>query len=308
MASHALEGLSVRELKARLQGFGCTDFSQFLERCDLVQALSAYQPELAQSEPHADVSAATPNVGSTWANRGDIVEGDLEREVEIASGCTLRVAERRSSFDNSNTGAVLWDASVRLARHVFALGRPQLAGKRVVELGCGTGLAGLAAGVQGAQVVLTDLPEVLAEVTEANLQANLPALRDSGAAPQGTVALQPLAWGDGVGHLEPPPPFDYVLAADVVYRPELFEPLRRTLLQLAGPGTRVLLAYTRRRSQEEWFFSSICEDFDCKVVESDGAPQLEGEGTGEGDAWRGFTGYGESAIFLLVRRSGLSSL
>jgi len=305
------EGLTVRELKARLRELGHTDFSQFVERADLVRALGSCQPDSIRCAPPTGSSGETPSVGSTWASSNSggggggssssssssrAVEEDAQREMDIGGGCRLRVAECRSAFDNSNTGAVLWGSSVRLARYISGLGRSQFAGRRVVELGCGTGLAGLAAAVQGAHVILTDLQEVLCQTTEANLEANTPALQASG----GIAKLQPLAWGDTVDHLEPGPPFDYVLAADIIYKPDLFEPLKRTLLQLSGPGTRVLLAYTRRRSQEEWFFSSICEDFRCSVVEP-------GEGFGDEDGWQRFRSFGESAIFLLVRRPSCGS-
>eukprot|EP00411_Alexandrium_monilatum_P099680 CAMPEP_0175798836 /NCGR_PEP_ID=MMETSP0097-20121207/86182_1 /TAXON_ID=311494 /ORGANISM="Alexandrium monilatum, Strain CCMP3105" /LENGTH=258 /DNA_ID=CAMNT_0017110057 /DNA_START=89 /DNA_END=863 /DNA_ORIENTATION=+ len=216
------EGLTVRELKARLRELGHTDFSQFVERADLVRALGSCQPDSIRCAPPTGSSGETPSVGSTWASSNSEqpgVEEDAQREMDIGGGCRLRVAECRSAFDNSNTGAVLWGSSVRLARYISGLGRSQFAGRRVVELGCGTGLAGLAAAVQGAHVILTDLQEVLCQTTEANLEANTPALQASG----GIAKLQPLAWGDTVDHLEPGPPFDYVLAADIIYKPDLFE-------------------------------------------------------------------------------------
>mmetsp|Transcript_126047 Transcript_126047/g.368322 ORF Transcript_126047/g.368322 Transcript_126047/m.368322 type:complete len:313 (-) Transcript_126047:392-1330(-) len=312
MTSQELESLPVRDLKARLRELGCTDFSQFVERSDLIRALSSSQPGSVQEEPLVNLCVDTPPVGSAWASSSSSIgptDGNAEREVEIGDGFRVRVAEQRSAFDNSNTGAVLWDASVRLARYVVQLGRCKLAGKHVIELGCGTGLAGLAAGMQGAHVTLTDLQEVLSQTTEANLEANLPALRKPGGAAASTVKLQPLAWGGSVDHLDPRPPFDYILAADIVYKPELFEPLKQTLLQLSGAGTRVLLSYTRRRSQEEWFFSSLCEDFHCSVVgDACAAPTEGGEGHCGEDGWRSFRTFGESAIFLLVRRPGGSSL
>ena len=56
------------------------------------------------------------------------------------------------------TASRVWPASAELARHVADVVR----GKRVVELGAGAGLAGLACKVLGAaRVVLTDLPENL---------------------------------------------------------------------------------------------------------------------------------------------------
>jgi predicted nicotinamide N-methyase len=48
---------------------------------------------------------------------------------------------------------------------VTGLYRFALKGKRVIELGAGTGVVGLAAGALGAKVVLTDLPHLLPGLT-----------------------------------------------------------------------------------------------------------------------------------------------
>ena len=55
------------------------------------------------------------------------------------------------------TASRVWQASAELALHVADVVR----GRSVVELGAGAGLAGLACAVNGARVVLTDLPENL---------------------------------------------------------------------------------------------------------------------------------------------------
>eukprot|EP00193_Tetraselmis_chui_P005476 CAMPEP_0177755450 /NCGR_PEP_ID=MMETSP0491_2-20121128/2573_1 /TAXON_ID=63592 /ORGANISM="Tetraselmis chuii, Strain PLY429" /LENGTH=232 /DNA_ID=CAMNT_0019270949 /DNA_START=219 /DNA_END=913 /DNA_ORIENTATION=- len=54
-------------------------------------------------------------------------------------------------------GAVVWDCGVMLAAHLIeTLGSEALKGKRVLEIGSGTGIAGIAAAACGAQVTLTD--------------------------------------------------------------------------------------------------------------------------------------------------------
>jgi hypothetical protein len=63
---------------------------------------------------------------------------------------------RETSFGSSGLGYALWDAGTGLAIWL-ALNRDAVAGKRVLELGSGVGIGGVAAGLVGAgSVVLTD--------------------------------------------------------------------------------------------------------------------------------------------------------
>jgi hypothetical protein len=64
------------------------------------------------------------------------------------------------------TGNIIWACGIELARHLARGGAEpiRLRGARVLELGCGTGVVGLAAAALGAHVTLTDLPEALGPV------------------------------------------------------------------------------------------------------------------------------------------------
>lgn len=53
-------------------------------------------------------------------------------------------------------GGIAWPAGEVLSRHIVRHGRDYWQGKRVLELGSGTGLVGLVAGYLGAHTVLTD--------------------------------------------------------------------------------------------------------------------------------------------------------
>ena len=55
-----------------------------------------------------------------------------------------------------------------------------------------------------------------------------------------TAAAEELAWGAPVGHLQPP--FDVVLASDVLYLAEALPAFVETLVQLCGPHTQVRCA------------------------------------------------------------------
>lgn len=98
--------------------------------------------------------------------------------------------------------ATLWPSALALAQHVLT-GPQGWAGRRVLDLGCGLGLVGLAALARGASVTFLDWE------------------------PDAVALAVASAWAEGHGEVEgvvadwrSPPPlpvFDMVLAADVLY-------------------------------------------------------------------------------------------
>lgn len=79
-----------------------------------------------------------------------------------------------------NLGTTVWDASIVLAKFLEKgarrgeLSRARLTGRRVLELGAGPGLGGIAAALLGADVVLTDLPDIV-PLTARNVATNVSA-------------------------------------------------------------------------------------------------------------------------------------
>jgi len=137
------------------------------------------------------------------------------------------------------TASRVWPASAELALHVAGVVR----GKRVVELGAGAGLAGLASAVLGAaRVVLTDLPE------------NLPLLQRNAARNGLDVVVAAFDWLTPTTLGER---FDVVLAADCVFWPELMVPLLNAIEAVAAPDAVVLIAVTHRLGRTEAFFEQL---------------------------------------------------
>eukprot|EP00440_Ansanella_granifera_P045524 gb/GFBE01049320.1/.p1 GENE.gb/GFBE01049320.1/~~gb/GFBE01049320.1/.p1 ORF type:complete len:258 (+),score=39.22 gb/GFBE01049320.1/:1-774(+) len=109
-------------------------------------------------------------------------------------------------------GNILWDAGVALSKYFAWRGQEQEGcwrGRRVLELGAGTGVVGLTLGKLGASVTMTDNePEVLS-LLRRNAAANgLGALAED---------VRELNWSDPSTFVKPAVPFDAIVAADVLY-------------------------------------------------------------------------------------------
>ena len=109
-----------------------------------------------------------------------------------------------------DVGCVVWDAALVLAKFLENKHFPDKywTSKKVLELGSGTGLVGLVAGCLGADVMLTDLEELVPLLSE-NIERNKELI-------EGTAVSRTLKWG-GTSGLEIP---DVILMSDLVYYPE----------------------------------------------------------------------------------------
>lgn len=122
--------------------------------------------------------------------------------------------------------AFAWPGSQALARHL--LDDPALvAGRRVLDVAAGCGLAGLAAARAGAASVTCADIDALAAVA-CRLNAGLNGLAVE-------TRVDDLLDGDAAG-------FDVVLAGDVCYERDLSRRMEAFLRRAAGGGARVLLA------------------------------------------------------------------
>ncbi|KAL7131891.1 hypothetical protein ABFS83_12G035400 [Erythranthe nasuta] len=141
---------------------------------------------------------------------------------------------------------------------------------RILELGSGTGLVGIAAAaLLGATVTVTDLPRVLPNL-QYNVDANAGILAAAGGG--GTVGVAALAWGDR-SHMEAVGvDYDIVLGSDVVYHDNLYEPLLQTLkFFLLESEKRIVfvMAHLKRWKKESAFFKKAKKLFDVDVIHTD---------------------------------------
>jgi predicted nicotinamide N-methyase len=172
----------------------------------------------------------------------------VEEQVEVG-GRTLTLVRPRDSmalldqeaFEEDEYlpfWAELWPSGAALARRVAAR---DLAGVRVLELGCGLGLPSITAALGGARVTASDWSQDSLAFTRANAErsgAVLDTLLCSWAAPA------PLL--DGA-------PWDLVIAADVLYEQRNVDLLLDLLPRLVDDRGEVWLADPgRRHAQDFW--------------------------------------------------------
>ncbi|CAE6400450.1 unnamed protein product [Rhizoctonia solani] len=156
-------------------------------------------------------------------------------------------------------GGIAWPAGEVLSRYLARRG--SLAGQRAIELGSGTGLVGLVAGLLGAEeVVITD-QEQLINIMEENI-----ALNDL----RGRVRASVLDWGEPLS-ANLPSETSIILAADCVYAEPAFPLLVATLSDLNNtyPNAEILFCYKKRRKADKRFFGMLKKQFTWEEVVDD---------------------------------------
>jgi predicted nicotinamide N-methyase len=137
-------------------------------------------------------------------------------------------------------------------------------GKRGVDLGTGCGVAGLGLALLGLNVVLTDIAPVMPALKR-NFKKNVSSTSLASAGKPGSqagkVKIAQLYWENEKQIAALKPPFDYVIAADVVYLENIVEPLLNAMSALAGPHTIILLGYQIRQAEAHELFWRLCPDF-----------------------------------------------
>lgn len=130
---------------------------------------------------------------------------------------------------------VVWPSARGLAEHLAQLGAPRLAGKSVLEVGCGLALPSLLAARLGARVIATDFHPDIPRFLNRNIELN----GLVGSESNGRVEFVSWDWQkqkSPFGH------FDWVIGSDILYERQHPEPVARMLARHVAPGGRVILA------------------------------------------------------------------
>jgi predicted nicotinamide N-methyase len=133
--------------------------------------------------------------------------------------------------------AELWPSAVALARYTVQC--LDVSGRQVLELGCGLGLVGVVAALQGARVLCTDYePEALAFARH-NARCN---------ASRG-IHFRLVDWRQPALRRR----YDYILASDVIYEVRNFGPLVALLQRFLARGGAAIFAEPGRPNAIPFF-------------------------------------------------------
>jgi predicted nicotinamide N-methyase len=149
----------------------------------------------------------------------------------LHTGAVLTLAEEQrfleQEADRLPYGVMLWPASIALAHELLARA-DELAGKRVLELGAGTGVPGLVAASLGARVLQTDRSDVALHISAMNAERNHVT----------RVERKLVDWES----FESDSPYDLILGSDVLYATTMHARLRAICEAHLAPGGRVLFS------------------------------------------------------------------
>lgn len=146
---------------------------------------------------------------------------------------------------------ITWPAALALAEHLVETGAA--AGKRVLELGCGTAAPGVAAERSGARRVLsTDYDPLALRLAAYNAGVNACALLET----------RRLDWY----HPDLEERFEVVVGSEVVYFERSFGPLLSVLVRATAPGGRVLLSDQGRPQMAEFLGMCVSAGFRCETL------------------------------------------
>ena len=139
---------------------------------------------------------------------------DFEALLEYLDPITFAEDERLPYW------AELWPAAVALAQYMAQ--RLPLAGRQVLELGCGLGLVGVVAALHGARVLCTDYEAAALAFARHNARRNACA----------HMRFRLMDWRRPTLRRR----YDYILASDVIYEARNFGPLVAILRRYLARG------------------------------------------------------------------------
>jgi predicted nicotinamide N-methyase len=149
----------------------------------------------------------------------------------LHTGAVLTLEQEMQYLDREHGrlpyGAMLWPASIALAQELLAQA-DELRGKRVLELGAGTGIPGIVAATLGARALLIDRSEIALHLSARNKERNRAT----------TVEVRSAEWDAFQSDTQ----FDLILGSDVLYATSMHARLRAICDDYLAPGGKALFS------------------------------------------------------------------
>jgi predicted nicotinamide N-methyase len=147
------------------------------------------------------------------------------------TGAVLTLEQEMQYLDRERDrlpyGAMLWPASIALAQELLA-GADELRGKRVLELGAGTGIPGIVAATLGAHVLQIDRSEIALHLCSRNKERNHAT----------NVEVRGAEWDTFQSDTQ----FELIVGSDVLYAATMHARLRALCDDYLAPGGKVLFS------------------------------------------------------------------
>lgn len=166
---------------------------------------------------------------------------------------------------------IIWPASMILATKILTDStspprppeNPESENSRVLELGCGLGLAGIAAALAGWHVTFTDYDHQAVQFAARNAQRN-------GIGPE-RIRATFMDWRQPLDER-----FPWILASDVLYERRLHPLLLSALDRLLAPQGTAWIADPQRTSAQDFPLNAVAAGFKVSTI------NMEGENAGGG--------------------------
>ncbi|XP_055496920.1 EEF1A lysine methyltransferase 3-like [Leucoraja erinacea] len=163
-------------------------------------------------------------------------------------------------YPKLGVASFVWAPGIVLCQY-FDDEKINFAGKKIIELGSGTGIVGIMAVLLGGDVTFTDRPYVLQQI-ERNIADNIPS--DS----RHRAKVGALMWGTDQENY--PADFDIVLGSDIIYSPTQVPGLLKTLTHLCGDNTSIYLCsnFPARVGSENFHKEILPKQFNSEFIHS----------------------------------------
>ncbi|KAJ6810048.1 uncharacterized protein M6B38_157505 [Iris pallida] len=210
------------------------------------------------------------DISDSIAQMFDVLpSNDVVVEIKLR-GYVFRIKGLSKEYQHTckSTGLILWE-SAHLMSNLLAENPSIVAGKRVLELGCGSaGICSMVSVPFAELLVATDGDTAALDLLNQNVASNLePSLSEK-------MVIKRLIWGDkeDMAVIKDLGGFDVIIGTDVTYYPEAILPLFKTARELIlnrddGEKKSVLiLCYIQRRA-DEGSIMSAASHFGFKLVD-----------------------------------------